>query len=135
MTIRIGDIEGDGTSNFNCGNGGHDTVAGGATIEVACDAIGRFVNIRIPGADKYLTLCEVEVYARHAAGNVGHKGNGRGVVWGDYGACEFDSGDCGAGTETRAESVAPVGDGAPCDEGHPSGGATRDCNTVCVCCV
>ncbi|XP_055521975.1 fucolectin-1-like [Leucoraja erinacea] len=59
--LRIGDsLENDGNSNRLCG-----TVVSVAltTIIFNCDGfIGRYVNIFLPGQDKILTLCEVEVF-------------------------------------------------------------------------
>eukprot|EP00662_Eupelagonemidae_sp_cell21_P057063 gene57063-biopygen53807 len=53
---------GDGSANHNCGNGGHNTVGDGVTVEVDCaGTLARYVNVRIPGGNKILTLCEVKV--------------------------------------------------------------------------
>eukprot|EP00662_Eupelagonemidae_sp_cell21_P057741 gene57741-biopygen6204 len=62
--VRAGDTEGDGTTNHNCGNGGHATPGAGATVDVSCEGyVARYVNVRIPGSRRILTLCEVEVFA------------------------------------------------------------------------
>lgn len=34
----------------------------GESVSVSCDVEGRYVNVFLPGTDKTLTLCEVEVY-------------------------------------------------------------------------
>ncbi|XP_055521982.1 fucolectin-1-like [Leucoraja erinacea] len=59
--IHIGDsLENDGNSNTRCGI--VDSVAG-TTLTFNCGGIvGQYVNIVIPGPDKILTLCEVEIF-------------------------------------------------------------------------
>uniref|UniRef100_A0A671PHV6 Fucolectin tachylectin-4 pentraxin-1 domain-containing protein n=1 Tax=Sinocyclocheilus anshuiensis TaxID=1608454 RepID=A0A671PHV6_9TELE len=54
--IHIGNsLENNGNNNpTHCGALFHSTLIG-------CEMIGRYVNIIVPG-DRYLTLCEVEVY-------------------------------------------------------------------------
>ena len=75
--VRVGDVEGDGSDNHNCGNGGNAEPAPGAIVDVPCGgAAGRYVNVRIPvGAGDgdaegvtYLQLTEVEVYPWDATG-------------------------------------------------------------------
>eukprot|EP00662_Eupelagonemidae_sp_cell21_P000252 gene251-biopygen113745 len=64
--VRAGSMKGDGSANHNCGNGGmgNGSVGAGATIEVQCSGqSARYVNVRVPGGDKILTLCAVEVLA------------------------------------------------------------------------
>ncbi|XP_032893886.1 uncharacterized protein LOC116983989 [Amblyraja radiata] len=60
--LRIGDsLENDGNSNRRCG-----TFAAVAltTLTFNCDGFeGQYVNIFLPGQDKILTLCEVEIFA------------------------------------------------------------------------
>ncbi|XP_078280542.1 uncharacterized protein LOC144607515 [Rhinoraja longicauda] len=59
--IRIGDsLEYDGNFNRLCGI--VDSVSGRPVIFNCGGSVGRYVNIIIPGADKRLTLCEVEIF-------------------------------------------------------------------------
>lgn len=66
--IRVGDARplGDGSSdpptqNRICQSG--LSISGGETLEVPCDLSGQYVTIRIPGNEKVLNLCDVQVYA------------------------------------------------------------------------
>lgn len=61
--IRVGNARpsGKGRQNTVCKAGA--SVPRGQTFEFECQGVGRFVSIRIPGANKILTLCEVEVLA------------------------------------------------------------------------
>ncbi|XP_055506263.1 fucolectin-1-like [Leucoraja erinacea] len=59
--IRIGDsLENEGNSNKLCGIA--DAVFGPKLIFICDGFIGRYVNVIIPGPDKILTLCEVEIF-------------------------------------------------------------------------
>lgn len=62
--IRIGNSLAD-NGNLNPKCGGLYSLGKGETRRITCPALmnGRYVNIVIPGAQKCLTLCEVEVYA------------------------------------------------------------------------
>ena len=63
--IRIGNSLADnGNRNPNCG--GLYSLSSAETRNISCPAPikGRYVNIRILGEAKILTLCEVEVYAK-----------------------------------------------------------------------
>ena len=65
--IRIGNSLADnGNHNPKCG--GFYSLGSAETKKIYCPAPmkGRYVNIRIPGSNNILTLCEVEV---HAEGN------------------------------------------------------------------
>ena len=65
--IRIGNSVADnGNHNPKCG--GFYSLGSAETKKIYCPAPmkGRYVNIRIPGSNNILTLCEVEV---HAEGN------------------------------------------------------------------
>ncbi|GMH43530.1 hypothetical protein BSKO_11452 [Bryopsis sp. KO-2023] len=59
--IRVGNTRpsGGGQQNGVCGGG--LAVPRGQTYEFECLTTGRFVSVRIPGNERYLTLCEVEV--------------------------------------------------------------------------
>ena len=62
--IRIGNTLADnGNQNSKCG--GFYSLGNGETRNISCPVPikGRYVNIRIPGRETILTLCEVEVYA------------------------------------------------------------------------
>lgn len=62
--IRIGNsLIDNGNQNPRCG--GTYSLQSAETRKIVCPAPvkGRYVNVRIPGHLKYLTLCEVEVYA------------------------------------------------------------------------
>ncbi|XP_074480635.1 uncharacterized protein LOC141761203 [Sebastes fasciatus] len=63
--IRIGNsLENNGNDNSRCAT--ISNIRAGKTNTYHCDGgsmEGRFVNVIIPGKDKILTLCEVEVYA------------------------------------------------------------------------
>ncbi|XP_032893941.1 uncharacterized protein LOC116984017 [Amblyraja radiata] len=67
--IRIGNsLENDGNVNRLCGT--VDSVSG-TTLTFNCFGfIGRFVNIIIPGQDKILTLCEVEIVGRELSSSL-----------------------------------------------------------------
>eukprot|EP00662_Eupelagonemidae_sp_cell21_P057995 gene57995-biopygen97614 len=68
--VRAGQTEGDGTANHNCGNGGHATVSGGATVDVGCGGqLARYVNVRIPGEQDTLTVRGPGVRMHNAHGN------------------------------------------------------------------
>ncbi|EDO25871.1 predicted protein, partial [Nematostella vectensis] len=61
--IRIGDsLENNGTDNPSCGSS--YIIPHGGSKSISCHTLlkGRYVNIWIPGSDRRLTLCEVEVY-------------------------------------------------------------------------
>lgn len=64
--IRVGDARarGDGAENPICRSG--LSLGKGETRDIACDRSGRFVTVRIPGSQKILTLCEVQVFAEEA---------------------------------------------------------------------
>jgi len=72
--IRIGDVDeqNGGTSNKRCGN--LHSLNAGETKSIYClpRLVGRFVYIRIPGIEKIVSICEVEVYSfrRTPRGNV-----------------------------------------------------------------
>uniref|UniRef100_A0A3P9D1L1 Fucolectin tachylectin-4 pentraxin-1 domain-containing protein n=1 Tax=Maylandia zebra TaxID=106582 RepID=A0A3P9D1L1_9CICH len=63
--IRIGNsLENNGNNNPRCASISH--INAGKTYTYRCDGgsmEGRFVNVFLPGQQKTLTLCEVEVYA------------------------------------------------------------------------
>lgn len=66
--IRIGNArpEGSGDQNEVCAVG--SSIPRGQTYQYDCDAVGRYVMIRIPNKQTILTLCEVEVFGkRHTA--------------------------------------------------------------------
>ncbi|XP_048584134.1 fucolectin isoform X1 [Nematostella vectensis] len=61
--IRIGDsLVSNGNDNPSCGSS--YIIPQGGTKSIACHTLlkGRYVNIRIQGPDRSVTLCEVEVY-------------------------------------------------------------------------
>ncbi|XP_069791339.1 uncharacterized protein [Narcine bancroftii] len=60
VEVRVGDsLQNNGNSNSLCGR--VQSVSG--TITIGCDRlVGRYVNIVIPGHNKMLTLCKVEVF-------------------------------------------------------------------------
>ncbi|EDO38602.1 predicted protein, partial [Nematostella vectensis] len=61
--IRIGDsLDNNGNENPMCGSSYSIPTGGNSSIICSPLLTGRYVNIRIPGKDKILTLCEVEVY-------------------------------------------------------------------------
>ena len=72
--IRIGNsLAYNGNQNPKCG--GSYSLGKGETKKISCPSQmrGRYVNIRIPttgSTKKYLTLCEVEVYAQDNYGNL-----------------------------------------------------------------
>ncbi|GMH42299.1 hypothetical protein BSKO_10218 [Bryopsis sp. KO-2023] len=58
--IRVGDASPTGTGDQNAVCNSGLSVPAGETLDFACEGIGRFVTIRIPGNSQILTLCEVE---------------------------------------------------------------------------
>ena len=64
--IRIGNFQANNT-NQNPQCGGYYSLGAGETKKIVCPAQmkGRYVVIRIPGNNKTLTLCEVEVYVEY----------------------------------------------------------------------
>ncbi|GMH33203.1 hypothetical protein BSKO_01037 [Bryopsis sp. KO-2023] len=64
--IRVGDTRpgGKGADNQVCSSG--LSLGKGETRDIVCEGTGRFVTVRIPGNQKILTLCEVEVFAEEA---------------------------------------------------------------------
>ncbi|XP_055506238.1 uncharacterized protein LOC129706200 [Leucoraja erinacea] len=68
--IRIGNsLENDGNLNRLCGT--VDSVSETTLTFYCAGFIGRFVNIIIPGQDKILTLCEVEIVGRELSSSLG----------------------------------------------------------------
>uniref|UniRef100_I3JM04 Fucolectin tachylectin-4 pentraxin-1 domain-containing protein n=1 Tax=Oreochromis niloticus TaxID=8128 RepID=I3JM04_ORENI len=61
--ILIGDsLEQNGNTNSRCGV--MESLAGTSTYTFQCNGMeGRYINVIIPGSQKILTLCEVEVFA------------------------------------------------------------------------
>ncbi|XP_026117440.1 fucolectin-4-like [Carassius auratus] len=62
VEIRIGNsLENNGNNNPRCGV--TSLVPAGSSVSFSCGGMeGRYVNMYLPGIQKYLTLCEVEVY-------------------------------------------------------------------------
>jgi hypothetical protein len=59
--IRIGDYFGEeAVKNPRCG--GLHTISGSSKVILCPNMVGRSLTIRIPGKNKILTLCEVEVF-------------------------------------------------------------------------
>ncbi|XP_052458936.1 fucolectin-5-like [Carassius gibelio] len=62
VEIRIGNsLENNGNNNPRCGV--TSLVPAGSSVSFSCGGMeGRYVNMYVPNIQKYLTLCEVEVY-------------------------------------------------------------------------
>ncbi|KAI4887216.1 hypothetical protein NFI96_030174, partial [Prochilodus magdalenae] len=59
--VRIGNsLDNNGNNNSRCAV--ISEVPATTTFTVPCNMYGRYVSLVIPGTEKFLTLCEVEVY-------------------------------------------------------------------------
>uniref|UniRef100_A0A3B4BFC0 Fucolectin tachylectin-4 pentraxin-1 domain-containing protein n=1 Tax=Periophthalmus magnuspinnatus TaxID=409849 RepID=A0A3B4BFC0_9GOBI len=67
--IRVGNsLDNNGNNNPLVATISHIPSGVSKTFKVTGAVEGRYVNVFLPGADKYLTLCEVEVYGYQQEG-------------------------------------------------------------------
>ena len=62
--VWIGDDASSYSANLRCSTGGTAPLTSPYEVRVDCIGTGRYLFVALPGSNKILTLCEVEVYGR-----------------------------------------------------------------------
>ena len=63
FTLQGSETANGGANNYRCADNIQIKASSSKTYFCRPKAYGRYLYIRIPGSDKMLTLCEVEVYS------------------------------------------------------------------------